>query len=83
MTTVVKATTKGQITLPAKWRRRFATDRFIVKEKQDTLEIIPLDLKKSEKENWITVFDAARHNDGKGIPSSKLRRILQELDDSE
>ena len=35
MNTDVKATTKGQITIPAIWRKRFNTDRFLVSINED------------------------------------------------
>ena len=80
MTTIAKATTKGQITLPAKWRRNFDTDRFFIKEKKDVLEIRPIDLKKLESQNEYTVFDAIRDNNGKGIKAKDLLRILKKID---
>ena len=77
MTTIVKATTKGQITLPARWRQNFSTDRYIVKEKGEKLEIAPFNLEKLEKQNEYTVFDAIRDNKGKGIKAKDLTNILK------
>jgi len=80
MTTITKATTKGQITLPAAWRRNFATDRFFIKQKADSLEIRPLffdDLKPAKE---YTVFDAIRDNHGKGIKAKDLIKILKKID---
>lgn len=84
MTTLVKATSKGQITLPITWRRRVTTDRFIVKERGGVLEIRPLDLKKIEEaQRYTTIFDAVRDNKGNGIPAkdflATLRRINRSL----
>jgi bifunctional DNA-binding transcriptional regulator/antitoxin component of YhaV-PrlF toxin-antitoxin module len=79
MTTITKATTKGQITLPAKWRRNFNTDTFFIKEKEDVLEIRPLDLNKIAKDDY-TVFDAIRDNQGKGIRANDLIKILKKID---
>lgn len=79
MTTITKATTKGQITLPAKWRKNFNTDRFFIKEKKDVLEIRPVDLDKLESQSEYTVFDAIRDNKGKGIDADDLIKILEEL----
>ena len=77
MTTIVKATTKGQITLPAVWRRKFDTDRFLVIEKNEALEIKPLDLEKTIQNKEYTVFDAIRDNKGKGIKAKDLTKLLK------
>lgn len=77
MTTIVKTTSKGQVTLPVAWRRRFRTSRYALKEQGDTLVISPLDIELLEKENWKTVFDARRDNDGNGIPIDKLIKVLK------
>jgi len=76
MITIVKATTKGQITLPAKWRRSFETDRFVVKQSSQKLEIVPLDIDKLEAAKEYTVFDAIRDNQGKGLKAKDLSKIL-------
>ena len=77
MNTIVKTTSKGQITLPVRWRRSFSTNRFIIKEKRGKLEIIPFDIEKIEKQNEYTVFDAIRDNKGKGIKAKDLTKILK------
>ncbi len=77
MNTIVKATTKGQITIPAAWRRRFNTDRFLVDIKDSHLEIKPLDLNKIDNIKEYTVFDAIRDNKGKGIKAKDLLKILK------
>ena len=77
MVSIVKATTKGQITLPKKWRNNFSTDRFLVKEANNKLEIIPLDIEKLNKQTEYTVFDAIRDNKGRGIKAKDLLEILK------
>ncbi|MEK7084077.1 MAG: hypothetical protein AAB932_02500 [Patescibacteria group bacterium] len=80
MMTIVKATSKGQITLPAAWRRRFRTDRFFVEDKGGLLAIAPFDLKKAkQEEEEYTVFDALRDNRGKGIRAKDLIGILKKM----
>ena len=79
MLSVLKATTKGQITLPAKWRRNFTTDQFIAREKGSILEISPLDLAHIEKQDAYTVFDALRDNGGKGIAAKDLASLLKRM----
>ena len=80
MTTITKATTKGQITLPAKWRKNFSTDKFIIVEKEGFLEIRPLDLEKLNLAKEYTVFDALRDNSGRGLKAKDLIKILKKID---
>ncbi|MBU0596713.1 AbrB/MazE/SpoVT family DNA-binding domain-containing protein [Patescibacteria group bacterium] len=77
MNTIVKATTKGQITIPAKWRNRFNTDRFLVNIKDTHLEIKPINLDNIDERQEYTVFDAIRDNKGKGIKAKDLVKILK------
>lgn len=77
---IVKSTSKGQITLPAKWRKNFSTDKFILKQKANSLEIFPLDLDKIQQSQEYTVFDALRDNKGKGIKADDLVKILKKID---
>jgi bifunctional DNA-binding transcriptional regulator/antitoxin component of YhaV-PrlF toxin-antitoxin module len=81
MEKILKATSKGQITLPANWRKNFSTDFFsVVKKGNNVLEIRPISFDKIEKKEEYTVFDAIRDNKGKGIKASDLVNILNELD---
>lgn len=75
MTTIVKATSKGQVTLPSKWRKNFATDRYLVKEKDNTLIISPFEIESAEQ--WETIFDAKRDNKGKGVGIDEFMRVLK------
>jgi len=79
MTTIVKATTKGQITLPARWRQNFSTNRYIIKERGGKLEVSPFNLERLEKQDEYTVFDAIRDNKGRGIKAKDLARILKTI----
>ena len=75
MTTIAKATVKGQITLPVSWRKKFSTDRFIVVDEGDSLKIKPLEI----EEGFTTIFDAKRDNKGKGIKAEELLKIFKEI----
>ena len=78
MTTITKATTKGQITIPAQWRNGFETNMFMITAKEDILEIKPFfinDIKESE----YTVFDAIKDNKGKGIKAKDLVKLLKKI----
>ena len=76
MTTIAKATTKGQITLPVKWRKKFSTDRFIMEDDGEVLKIKPLEI----DDGYTTIFDAKRDNGGKGIEARELLKILRKID---
>lgn len=75
MTTIAKATIKGQITLPINWRKKFSTDRFVIEDEGEILRIKPLDL----EEGFVTVFDAQRDNGGVGIEAQELLKILKKI----
>ena len=74
MTTILKTTTKGQITIPAKWRKQFDTNQYKATIKDNKMVIEPLILDDS---NEITVFDAIRDNKGKGIKAKDLSKLLK------
>ena len=79
MTTIAKATTKGQITLPAKWRKNFSTNQYLLIERKNSLEIKPVELEKLTSKTEYTVFDAIRDNNGKGLAADDLVKILKDL----
>lgn len=79
MTTIAKATSKGQITLPVRWRRRCRTDRFLVEERGARLTITPLDVERARRRGEYTVFDAIRDHRGKGIKAKDLVKVLRSL----
>lgn len=74
----MKATSKGQITLPAKWRKNFDTDHYLVKQNKGELLIKPLEIDEVSGE-WEVIFNAERDNDGKGIPAKELAHILKKM----
>lgn len=77
MTTILKTTSKGQITIPAKWRKQFDTDQYVASIKGDKLEITPLLIRKNNQDKEYTVFDAIRDNQGKGIKAKDLAKALK------
>ncbi len=79
MTTILKTTSKGQVTIPAKWRKKFNTNQFLATIKENKLEIEPLIIKQEKKQEVkeFTVFDAIRDNKGKGIKAKDLVNILK------
>jgi len=77
MKIILKATTKGQITIPAIWRKRFNTNSFLVETKSTHLEIKPINLNKISENDEYTVFDAIRDNKGRGIRAKDLLKTLK------
>ncbi|OHA53771.1 MAG: hypothetical protein A2Z62_01445 [Candidatus Terrybacteria bacterium RIFCSPLOWO2_02_42_20] len=83
MTTILKSTTKGQITLPSSWRKQFNTDRFIATCDNNTIKIQPLEIEdfiKKDVQKERVVFNSARDNKGKGVDAKVLIKILKKLD---
>lgn len=72
-----KITTKGQITLPISWRKQFNTDNFLVKAKNNKLEIFPADM---DKISDFVIFDANRDNSGKGVKVDKILKTIKKID---
>lgn len=79
MNTILKATSKGQVTIPMAWRSRFKTDQFIATMKDDKLEIKPLLLTDYDNVKEYTVFDALRDNKGKGVKAEDLVKMLKKI----
>ncbi len=75
-TKIQKISSKGQVTLPASWRKTVKTDHISVSIKGDELVIKPARFENSEE---YTVFDAIRDNDGKGLKVKDLQKILAEI----
>jgi hypothetical protein len=69
---IFHATKKGQITLPAEWRRQFNTDYFALHPKGNLLEVSPV---YSDEEDVI--FNAEKDNEGKGVPLDDFVQALQ------
>lgn len=77
---IQKITSKGQITLPIRWRRDTGASNILVQIKGDKLEIAPARMASARKqEKEYTVFDAIRDNKGKGIKATDLVKILKKL----
>ena len=74
---IQRVTSKGQITLPAVWRKQFNTNHVVVTAVGDTIKISPARLAKNDE---YTVFDALRDNKGKGLKAKDLLTILGKID---
>lgn len=73
-----KITSKGQITLPVSWRRKFNASQIVISPKGNMLEIRPIS--SDFYSNETTVFDAIRDNNGKGLKAKDLIKILKKID---
>lgn len=75
---IQRITSRGQITLPIAWRRKMGNGSVIVVHEQDNgLLITPLRTEDDRDAEWITLFDAVRDNNGKGIPAKKFAQMIR------
>jgi bifunctional DNA-binding transcriptional regulator/antitoxin component of YhaV-PrlF toxin-antitoxin module len=75
---VVKATSKGQVTLPSEWRNSFPGDDFLMKIEANRVIITPAIVEDLGCEEIL--FDAQRDNNGNGIPLDDLIQLLKDSD---
>ena len=77
---VQRVTSKGQITLPIAWRRKMGNaTTILVETKDDSLIISPLRTEDERDAEWVTLFDAVRDNNGKGIPAKKFAQMIRRV----
>lgn len=79
MSTVRKITEKGQVTLPAKWRKRTKANLVSFVEREGVLEVRPAKVVEDEE----VLFNADRDNGGEGIPVEKFIQALERLEKEE
>jgi bifunctional DNA-binding transcriptional regulator/antitoxin component of YhaV-PrlF toxin-antitoxin module len=77
-TTIQRATSRGQITLPAWWRKQFDTNNYLLRLRERIIEIQPVDVQELCEEEII--FDADRDNNGKGLPPEAFIKALKRID---
>ena len=78
---IQRVTERGQITLPASWRRKVGIRTgIIVKQQGDSLLISPLRTEDERDEEWVTIFDAIRDNKGKGVPAKEFAEMIRRID---
>ncbi len=75
-TKIAKITTKGQVTLPKKWRKKFATDNFLLEMRSNSLLIKPVNLDDLNEE---VIFDSGQDNNGQGVPVKDVISHLEKL----
>jgi AbrB family looped-hinge helix DNA binding protein len=75
-TKIQKISSKGQVTLPASWRKAIKTEHISVVVVGDKLEIAPA---RFDNGGEYTVFDAIRDNGGRGLKVKDLQTILAKL----
>jgi bifunctional DNA-binding transcriptional regulator/antitoxin component of YhaV-PrlF toxin-antitoxin module len=85
MTTIGKSTSRGQITLPKKWRKQFSTTLFTMKMLKKKLIIEPIEIEEIQEEEVDlleegeeVIWDAKRDNNGKGISPEEFLKLLEE-----
>ena len=74
---IFHATKKGQITLPAEWRKRFDTEYFLLQERDGVLVVSPVFAEGEE-----VIFNAERDSAGEAVAvtdfAMALRQSLQD-----
>lgn len=76
---VVKSTSKGQITLPVRWRAQFNTENYLLKMDEKQIVIKPAYIEKfevGELEEEV-FFDADKDNNGKGVSVDEMIKLLK------
>lgn len=77
---IQRVTSKGQITLPIAWRRKMGNATTItVVMKDDSLIISPLRTEDERDDAWVTLFDAVRDNEGKGVSAKEFARMIRRV----
>ena len=69
-------TSKGQITLPAMWRKGVEGSAVRVRTIGRRVEIVPLCTDEDEKTGWVSVFNADCDNAGKGLTVPEFQKAL-------
>ena len=72
MTQVLQATSRGQVTLPKKWRDQFNTDYFYIEIQGDTIKLTPLIQNQSFEETVESAWN--EYQNGKVIQGSALMK---------
>lgn len=76
--TIQKATSRGQITLPATWRKQFNTNSYLMEIADTFLKVKPINIEELVDEEVI--FDADRDNGGKGILAEDFIKVIDSID---
>lgn len=76
--TIQRATSRGQITLPARWREKFNTNQFLVEAEETFLKIVPIDT--DDLGEYEVVFDADRDNSGEDILAEEIINMIDKID---
>lgn len=74
---IIKSTSKGQITIPKKWRSQFETNNYTLEVKKEEIIIKPINI--NQLGNETVIFDADRDNNGKGISPDEMIRLLKKV----
>jgi len=74
-TKVVTCTSKGQITIPKKWRDKFNTSTFTLSTEDNKIVIMPINPESLQDE---IIFDADRDNRGAGITPDEMIKMITE-----
>lgn len=79
MSTIIKEsviTSKGQVTIPIEWRRRFADVKKIVWKENRSGDLLVEPADDADNDGWITLFD---FTDEGGIPADEVNKAIAEV----
>ena len=76
--TIQKATSRGQITLPVAWRKKFNTNQFLMEAEESFLKIVPIDT--DDLDGYEVVFDADRDNNGEDVLAEEIINMIDKID---
>ena len=92
MPTILKATSKGQVTIPAKWRKQYDTNQYIAIKKKNGILLSPFkinldDIEEVDEpihmEGDEIIFCADRDNNGEPIDVDDLIKVLKKIEQEE
>ncbi len=74
---IQKATSRGQITMPIAWRKKFKTNNYLVETGDSFLRITPFDIE--DATDYNIVFDADRDNGGEDIFGEEIINMIDKI----
>lgn len=72
-------TSKGQITIPIKWRRKFGNpEKVELIERKDGILVRPVE---EQEKGWTTIYKAPKN--GKGMKGEELIALINKINDEQ
>nr|APG80662.1 hypothetical protein [uncultured Parcubacteria group bacterium] len=72
---IQKATSRGKITLPGQWRKKFPTNQYLVEVEEDLLKIKPFEVDTAgQLEEQVKVLNCVNRFEGLAIKGRKFAK---------